>query len=45
MGVSVVDPLANPIVVHLQHVVDSGAGSCAVSRVDEDFSFTVFQDR
>jgi len=45
MGVSVVDPLANPIVVHLQHVVDSGAGSCAVSRVDEDFSFTVFQDK
>ena len=40
----VVDPQTNPIVVKITQVVDSGGGFCAVSLVDEDFSFVVFQD-
>jgi len=42
---SVVNPLASPIVVKIQSVLDSGGGSCAVALINEDFTFTVFQDR
>ena len=40
----VTDPLANPIVVKLRKINDT-AGAVNIAYVDEDFTFTVFQDR
>ena len=41
---TVTNPAANPIVVNIHSITDSGGGSVAVAMDDEDFTFAVFQD-